>query len=145
MYKWTTTARVMYMVVVFERKETKKWTVLLCSWMRMIHLLQNLHAFLYKWFPIYRNNHVLLQYLSPKLLYQHENTHTANHDHVVTWWRWLFKKNKSFLSNEALPSSSLAWACTRNLAVEIFDCIINDKMDFLILDFYRKRVKFHYD
>lgn len=54
-------------------------------------------------------------------------------------------KKKSFLSNEALPSSSLAWACTRNLAVEIFDCILNVKMDFLILDFYRKRVKFHYD
>lgn len=103
MFKWTTTARVMYMVVVFERKETKKWTVLLCSWMRMIHLLQNLHAFLYKWFPIYRNNHVLLQYLSPKLLYQHENTHTANHDHVVTWWRWLFKKISLFFLMRPYP------------------------------------------
>lgn len=144
MYKWTTTAHVMYMVVVFERKETKKWTVLLCSWIRMIHLLQNLHAFLYKWFPIYRNNHVLLQYLSPKLLYQHENTHCKPWPccHLM---KMTVLKNKSFLSNEALPSSSLAWACTRNLAVEIFDCIINVKMDFLILDFYRKRVKFHYD
>lgn len=72
----------------------------------------------------YYNICLLSSYINMKI-------HTANHDHVVTWWRWLFKKNKSFLSNEALPSSSLAWACTRNLAVEIFDCIINVKIRFL--------------
>lgn len=62
-------------LLFFKEKRNKKLSVLLFCWMRMIHLLQNLHAFLYKWFPIYRNNHVLLQYLSPMLLCQLENTH----------------------------------------------------------------------
>lgn len=65
MYRGAMNAHVLFMVVVEKKDEL---TVLLFSCMRMKHLLQNLHAFLYKWFPIYRNNHVPLQYLSPTLL-----------------------------------------------------------------------------